>query len=340
MDGVRHDYTYASGQLLRESFTQGGTAYTLDFLYDPDGRPYLLYLTTTTGSTTVSAPYYYILNLQGDVIHLVNTSGAAVASYTYDPYGSPLTATGSLATVNPLRYRGYYYDPETGFYYLQSRYYDPALGRFLNADSYTSTGTGFLGYNMFAYCENRPIIGCDPNGEFLFTAILIGVAVGAAIDYGCQVYENVKDGQSGSDAFLKNINWGSVFASGFSGGVSAVPGGGLVAACVDIVGSAVIEETVNGTISACKGEGFKWNWKNVGGNIIKNTVDKVITSKAASIMPTPNYIRDIKSSAMKAGVKGTKKLTKYLNKKIVTSVAVNVFSENVFKKGVRILFDS
>ena len=119
-----------------------------------------------------------------------------------------------------------------------------------------------------------------------------------------------------------------------------MPGGGLVAACVDIVGSAVIEETVNGTISACKGEGFKWNWKNVGGNIIKNTVDKVITSKAASIMPTPNYIRDIKSSAMKAGVKGTKKLTKYLNKKIVTSVAVNVFSENVFKKGVRILFDS
>lgn len=171
VDGVRHDYVYASGQLLRESFTQGGTAYTLDFLYDQSSRPYMLYLTTTTGSTTVSAPYYYILNLQGDVLHLVNTSGAAVASYTYDPYGSPLTATGSLAAVNPLRYRGYYYDPETGFYYLQSRYYDPALGRFLNADSYASTGQGFLGYNMFAYCKNSPVSHNDPNGKMMVCCV-------------------------------------------------------------------------------------------------------------------------------------------------------------------------
>ena len=164
MDGVRHDYVYASGQLLRETYTQSGTSYTLDFLYDQNGRPYLLYLTKTTSSGTTYAPYYYILNLQGDVIYLVNTSGAAVASYTYDPYGSILTSAGSLASVNPLRYRGYYYDAETGFYYLQSRYYDPALGRFINADSYASTGQGFLGYNMFAYCNNNPTHYSDESG--------------------------------------------------------------------------------------------------------------------------------------------------------------------------------
>ena len=71
-----------------------------------------------------------------------------------------------MSNRNPLRYRGYYYDTETGFYYLQSRYYDPALGRFINADSYASTGQGFLGYNMFAYCKNSPTTTVDFSGHY------------------------------------------------------------------------------------------------------------------------------------------------------------------------------
>ena len=70
-----------------------------------------------------------------------------------------------MAEKNPLRYRGYYYDSETGFYYLQSRYYDPANRRFVNADSYTSTGQGFIGTNMFTYCLNNPVNYIDSNGE-------------------------------------------------------------------------------------------------------------------------------------------------------------------------------
>ena len=69
-----------------------------------------------------------------------------------------------VAEMNPLRYRGYYYDTETGFYYLQSRYYDPNLGRFINADAYSSTGQGILGNNMYAYCNNNPVILSDPQG--------------------------------------------------------------------------------------------------------------------------------------------------------------------------------
>ncbi|MCI8620183.1 MAG: RHS repeat-associated core domain-containing protein, partial [Oscillospiraceae bacterium] len=69
--------------------------------------------------------------------------------------------------VNPIRYRGYYYDTETGFYYLQSRYYDPAISRFINADSYGSTGQAFLGTNMFAYCNNNPVLGIDPDGHIV-----------------------------------------------------------------------------------------------------------------------------------------------------------------------------
>ena len=75
------------------------------------------------------------------------------------------TTSTSLANLNPLRYRGYYYDNETGFYYLQSRYYDPVNRRFINADSYASTGQGFIGANMYAYCRNNPIGNADYNGH-------------------------------------------------------------------------------------------------------------------------------------------------------------------------------
>ncbi len=84
------------------------------------------------------------------------------------PWGQLLSCTGSMAStlgqLNPLRYRGYVYDSETGLYYLQSRYYDPALRRFINADAYTSTGQGFIGNNMFAYCLNNPVNCTDSIG--------------------------------------------------------------------------------------------------------------------------------------------------------------------------------
>ena len=134
---------------------------TLDFFYDAMGTPYAIKYNGTL--------YYYITNLQGDVLHIVNTSGTPVVSYTYSPYGKVLSTTGTLASTlgvdNPLRYRGYYYDTDSGLYYLQSRYYDPELGRFLNADSYASTGQGLLGHNMFVYCNNNPIVFIDCTGE-------------------------------------------------------------------------------------------------------------------------------------------------------------------------------
>ena len=160
---TNHSYIYAGGKLLRETISDGTTTKTLDFTYDNVGMPYNL--TYNNGSTT--ATYYYITNLQGDVMYLADASGNEVAAYDYDPYGKIISATGTMAAVNPLRYRGYYYDTETGFYYLQSRYYDPEICRFINADSYTSTGRGYLGYNMFAYCNGNPVVYSDPSGHAL-----------------------------------------------------------------------------------------------------------------------------------------------------------------------------
>ena len=150
---VTHNYIYASGQLLRETYSGN----TLDFFYDANGYPYALKYNDTT--------YYYITNLQGDVMYMIDTQGNTVASYDYDPYGNILSATGAMAEINPLRYRGYYYDTELEMYYLQSRYYDPQIGRFINLDTYISTGQGIVGFNMFAYCNNSPVNAVDPVGN-------------------------------------------------------------------------------------------------------------------------------------------------------------------------------
>ena len=162
-----HQYIYAGGKLLRETISDGTTTKTLDFTYDNVGMPYSLIYNNGTTTTT----YYYITNLQGDVMYLVDASGNEVAAYDYDPYGKVITSTGELAGINSLRYRGYYYDSETGFYYLQSRYYDPEICRFINADSYASTGQSYLGYNMFAYCANNPIAYTDLEGEAPWSAL-------------------------------------------------------------------------------------------------------------------------------------------------------------------------
>ena len=112
--------------------------------------------------------YHYELNLQGDVIAILDSSGNRVVEYAYDAWGKILSISGSmkdtLGQANPLRYRGYVYDPETGLYYCQSRYYDPKTHRFLNADAFAATGQGFVGNNMFTYCNNNPVNGADPYG--------------------------------------------------------------------------------------------------------------------------------------------------------------------------------
>ena len=163
VDGRIHKYVTQSGKVMRETVCEGSTLqYTLDFVYDAGGQPFALIRTMPDNTKTT---YYYVLNAQGDVVKLINASGTTYATYRYDAWGRLLSATGTLAEVNPLRYRGYYYDTETGWYYLQSRYYDPIVKRFINADSRVSTGLGMLGYNSFCYCNNMPPIAADFTGE-------------------------------------------------------------------------------------------------------------------------------------------------------------------------------
>ena len=149
-------------QIAIETTVDDGTPVTetLSFSYDASGLPMSVVYNGTA--------YFYTVNLQGDVMAIVDTTGNPVVTYAYDAWGNILSVTGTMAETlgqsNPLRYRGYVYDNETQLYYLQSRYYDPNLGRFINADALVSTGQGILGNNMFAYCLNNPVCRKDIGG--------------------------------------------------------------------------------------------------------------------------------------------------------------------------------
>lgn len=186
---VTHEYLTQSGKVMRETVkTDGTVTLVLDFIYDESGKPFAMIDQLGASPKT----YYYVLNLQGDVVKLVTESGAVAASYEYDAWGNILSSSGSKAEINPLRYRGYYYDTETGFYYLQSRYYDPVTHRFINADApeYSEIAADSLDdTNLFAYCSNNPVMRVDETGELCSwlkktiaaVAIVAAVAVVAAV---------------------------------------------------------------------------------------------------------------------------------------------------------------
>ena len=144
----------------------GSTAIQQRFSYDAAGN--LVAVVYKVGSGT-SYIYYYLRNAQGDVVKMIDSSGNTVVEYLYDSWGKLIATTGSLANTvganQPFRYRGYVYDEETGWYYLQSRYYDPTTCRFISADVLLSTGQGVIGHNSFAYCLNDPICFIDNGGN-------------------------------------------------------------------------------------------------------------------------------------------------------------------------------
>jgi RHS repeat-associated protein len=151
---VTTDYTLDGDKVLVESRSNGITLY---FTYDVDG--------TLLSMNYNGAEYFYITNLQGDIIELIDINGNSVVKYKYDAWGNIINQTGgSLANINPYRYRGYRFDVETGLYYLQSRYYDPAFGRFISSDGLLGETGNLTTHNMYAYCGNNPVMYSDITG--------------------------------------------------------------------------------------------------------------------------------------------------------------------------------
>ena len=208
VNGVKHEYYYVGSTLQYEKF---GTT-ELWFFYDADGNP--SGVRYKNGSTATD--YYFVCNWRGDVIRIYDGAGAVVANYNYDAWGNVISVTDAngaaitdsthIANVNPLRYRGYYYDSETGLYYLQSRYYDPAVKRFINADSLVGANKDILGNNVFAYCSNNPVNYSDPTGHGIIRDAWNWVKEKAELYWNKLVLKMSKSRQSpGRDSGLKDL---------------------------------------------------------------------------------------------------------------------------------------
>ena len=182
--GVTTEYTL-HGKLITH-LKQGTNE--MHFYYDAQSRPAMVNFNGTY--------YMYLHNQQGDIVGLVDSSNNIVVEYKYDAWGKPTlkrtltTAYDTLATLNPFRYRGYVYDEETGLYYVSSRYYDPEIGRWINADNTEMIDGGndhLLENNLFAYCFNNLINMTDDTGcwpEWATNLIKVGIgalAIGVGV---------------------------------------------------------------------------------------------------------------------------------------------------------------
>ena len=232
------EYMLNGSQILAEQ--TGSTM--IKYFYDSDGK--------RASFKTGNKYYFYVYNLQGDVTHIVDTDGNVVATYEYDPYGKILNLDSltAIGKVNPFRYRGYYYDSESNLYYLNSRYYNPEIGRFINADDHslvTATPGANTDKNLFTYCDNNPIVRADDEGDIWH--VLIGGALGAVSGVVSTLASNCLLGKTWSEGL------GMAAFTGAVSGALASTGAGTVCLFAVNMALGIIEETAD---QYSKNDGF------------------------------------------------------------------------------------
>jgi RHS repeat-associated protein len=207
--------------------------------------------------------YFYAKDGQGDVSAIYDSTGALVASYVYDAWGNQKVLTGlgavdttqtSIGHLNPFRYRSCFYDEETGFYYLNARYYDPAAGRFLSADAVSvldGTAMQVNGLNLYAYCGGNPVMRADPDGKDWWEWVLGFVIIG-----------------------------GLIVASVLTGGMAAV-----------VIGGALLGASIGGFFGAISnGANIKdgkltWDWESASQGFLSGVVGGAVLGAVSAAMP-------------------------------------------------------
>ena len=283
VNGVTTKYTTINGKITSQ--TDGTNS--LYFFYDSNDELF--------GADINGTNYIYVKNIQGDIIAITDVSGTIVVRYTYDAWGNATSITGSLAStigqLNPMRYRSYYYDSETGYYYLQSRYYEPEMGRFINSDEpvIISLGTSSV-TNLFAYCNNNPVTNYDPNGYFLNS--ICGTVVGAGAGWLSAV-----------------ISGGDKKASVISGAVSGLISGIGLDIAVITNGAATWFAVISGMISGFANESI-YQWMTKKPNEKMNVKSLVFASTIGAVF---NFLgfkgsKQIGKAVLKVGKKSTFKI--------------------------------
>ena len=202
--------------------TESTSSGTMKFYYGADG---------ITAFESSGNKYFYQKNIFGDIIGIYDNNFNWVARYVYDAWGNCKVVDedgseliydpSSIAHKNPFRYRGYYYDRETGLYYLNARYYDPQIGRFISPDdiSYLEPAT-INGLNLYVYCNNNPVMNADPTGHSaILIGMLIGFGVGALIGGGFEIAKQAYNGGNWN-WHISSWNWGQIGLSALGGAVA------------------------------------------------------------------------------------------------------------------------
>lgn len=180
--------------------------------------------------------FYYIKNPFGLIVGIINESDQVLASYVYDAWGNhtlldPYNYQSDIGEINPIRYKGYYYDEETKLYYLKSRYYDSSVGQFISPDDYSYLKINNVsGYYLYAYCNNNPVMYVDEDGHSAFAvALLFGALMGAAFGFGANLGQQLIS----SNGDWNSINWGAAIGQGILGAAfgSATILGGAAGIC-------------------------------------------------------------------------------------------------------------
>ena len=290
MNGTTTEFFLNGSQILAQKTGDS----VMRFFYDSTGK--------RVGFANGTMLFYYLYNLQGDVIAIVRaTTGQIVAKYSYDAWGkcTVTNATGyAVGDKNPFRYRGYYYDTETGLYYINSRYYNPDFGRFISADIFITTDIrGTLNANMFAYCGNNPVMRVDPTGELFGTisGTIIGGLTGALSAY-------LNGGNIWAGALTGALNGG---LCGFIADSTVLTGGVAILAC----GAAgMLFEGINQSFNGTKFHNLDW------GSIVLNGafsalscgfskgVEKVMTGAPQTDIDIVNAVRGTSTSLVGVGV--------------------------------------
>ena len=328
---ANYAYEYNGTQLISQKWGSN----TVRFLYDESGCP--------SGFILNGAYYYYITNIQGDITAITDANGNVVAKYTYDEWGKILSITDGngndvsanashIANINPLRYRGYYYDSETGLYYLLTRYYDPVTRRVINPDT-TDVLTASMGAltdkNLFAYCDNNPIMRADVGGQFWAT--ITGAIAGA-------IAGGISAAVSG-DNILAGIGVGA--ATGALAGAAvdvAIATGGVGAVVIASLGGAVSSginyaatEKINGrevdhaelAAEATVGAVANVLSFGMGGGSLTRQGSKVLTNMINN-MKSELLKNTTKNVAGKPVYKTAKTVTKHIAKNLSSSIVEDV----------------
>ena len=312
--GTGISYTYDESG-LRTSKTVGGvtTRYERDangkVVYQSDGSVSLYYYYDASGNIATfsynGTRYAYRKNVQGDVIAITDLYGNVAAKYTYDAWGNVTSVTDGngnvnssrlfIGNANPIRYRSYFYDTDTSWYYLNSRYYDPAVGRFINADNEDLPLTRLYSHhnkNYFAYSDNNPVIRLDDGGEFWH--IIAGGIVGGIIGGVAKAVSSyMEDGE---------VDWGGVAVATISGAAS----GAFAATGIGVAGQVAINAALgmgeNVSNSLLKKEEI-----NVGSMLYDGLVSGIAGASGGIGKGTSKQMTNLGKQAAKRTISATRK---------------------------------